>query len=272
MAQVEVTVVVYFNHELDLLEANIVEAQEYAQRIIVKESARDWNGNPKPLHVTEHWDRFKKYTKAEIMVIPDECYPKATNRAEQRVNENITRSYGWLDVSRDARYVVSCDVDEIIDSRKWDMIEHHLMPGNLLHLGICYDVFNWFLNHQRNNPNKLYRIFKTGEPEICLYPKGRARHQMNPSEIVGWHFSTCYDYNDWYKKFTSMPYLYGLEPEYLDKVDWAWCRENLQVPISKGKFRRQRGNTLPEVKLDYYPKFIRENPGMFPWREPITFK
>ena len=268
---VPVTQIVYFNHELDLLEANLVEAQEYAQRIIIKEATRDWNGDPKPLHATENWARFAKYEKAEIMVIPDENYPKAVNRAEQRVNENITRSYGWKEVSRDAEYVVSCDVDEIIDSRRWDMIEHHLKKGDLLHLGICYRVFNWYMNHERNNPNKLYRIFKTGEEEICLNPKGRHRHQMDPSEIIGWHFSTCYDYEGWYKKFTSMPYLYGLTPEYLAQVDWAWARENCQVPISKGKFRRQRGNTLTEVDLNRYPKFVRENPDLFPWRGPVEF-
>lgn len=268
---VPVTQVVYFNHELDLLEANIVEAQEYAQRIIVKEAARDWNGDPKPLHATENWDRFKKYEKAEIMVIPEENYPIARDRASQRVNENITRSYGWKDISRDAAYVISCDVDEMIDSRRWDMVEHHLKKGDLLHLGVCYDVFNWYMNHQRNNPNRLYRIFKTGEDEINLNPKGRHRHQMSPDEVIGWHFSTCYDYEGWHKKFTSMPYLYGLEPEYLAKVDWAWARENCQVPISKGKFRRQRGNTLTEVSLDYYPKFVRENPDLFPWRGEVTF-
>jgi hypothetical protein len=267
----EITQVVYFNHELDLLEANIVEAQEYAQRIIVKEAARDWNGNPKPLHATENWDRYKKYPKVEVMIIPDDQYPIARDKAAQRINENITRSYGWKEVSRGAQYVVSCDVDEIIDSRKWDMIEHHLKPGNLLHLGICYDVFNWYMNHQRRNPNKLYRIFKTGEPEIVLYPKGRVRHQMAPEEIIGWHFSTCYEYEGWEKKFTSMPYLYGLTPEKLAEVDWAWCRENLKVPISDGKFRRQRGDTSPKVSLDYYPKFVRENHYLFPWRAPVEF-
>ncbi len=268
---VEVTTVLYVNHELDLLEANIVEAQEYSQRVIIKESARDWNGNPKPLHVTGNWDRYKKYSKAEVMIIPDGQYPIARDQASQRINENTTRSYGWKEISRGAQYVVSCDVDEIFDSRKWDMVEHHLKPGNLLHLGICLDVYNWYLNHKRNKPNCLYRIFKTGEPEIVLYPKGRVRHQMAPEEIVGFHFSTCYEYEDWYKKFTSMPYLYGLEPKYLDKVDWAWCRENLQVPISKGKFRRQRGNTLTEMPRDYFPKFIKENPELFPWREPFSF-
>lgn len=267
----DITQVVYFNHEMDLLEANIVEAQEYAQRIIVKEAARDWNGNPKPLHATENWDRYKKYSKAEVMIIPDECYPKATDRTEQRVNETITRTYGWKDVSRGAQYVVSCDVDEIIDSRKWDMIEHHLRPGKLLHLGICYDVFNWHMNFQRPSPNKLYRIFKTGEPEMCVIPKGRVRHQMAPEEIIGWHFSTCYDYPGWEKKYTSMPYLYGLDPEVLAKVDWDQHRAEGRVPYSNGTSRRIKGETHSKISLDYYPKFVRDHHYLFPWRGPVEF-
>jgi len=267
----KVTAVVYMNHELDLLEANIVEASEYAQRIIVKESARDWCGNPKPLNATENWDRYKKYPKAEVMVIPEDEYPIARDRAAQRINENRTRSYGWKEVCRDAQYIISCDVDEMIDSRRWDMVEHHLRSEKFLHLGICYDVFNMYMNHQRNNPNKLYRIFKAGEPEICLMPKGRARFQMAPEDVVGWHFSTCYDYDGWWKKYTSMPYLYGFTPEGLKDVDWAQMRENCQLPAGNGKIRRQRGNTLPTVSLDYYPKFVRENPQMFPWRGDVTF-
>ena len=40
----KVTEVIHVNHELDLLEAHIIEASEYADRIVIKEGECTWNG------------------------------------------------------------------------------------------------------------------------------------------------------------------------------------------------------------------------------------
>jgi len=266
---VNVTEVIHFNDELNLLEAHIVEASKYAQRVVVKEAPITWNGDPKPLHATNNWDRYSKYPKAEIMVIPaEEFEANPQNIADNRVNETATRKYGWLDVSDGADYVIECDVDEIIDPERYHELEALMAKGEYLHILTRYRNFIWFMNNYTKK-HEEYRVFKTGEPELCLYPKGRPRTGTN---IIGWHFSGCGE--NLKSKYASMSWIYGFSPEFAESQDWEEMRKNREQPARGESVQRKilSGQVDLEVDLSTYPEFIRKNPELFPWYGEVEFR
>lgn len=264
----KVTEVIHFNHELDLLEAHIVEASHYAQRIVVKEGECNWRGEDKPLNATENWTRFKKYDKAELMIIPGgEFHKNPGNKQEMYLNENRTRTYGWLDVSDDADYVIECDVDEIIDRNRYYILEDLMSSGEYLHIAVKQLNHLWYMNNKlrRHTP---YRVFKTGEKEICLNPKGRHR---TGTDWIGWHFSGCIRGEDWGRKYKDMNHIYGFTDEEISDINWDRMRkERIKLDRDRNEVTLE-GAISDVVDLSQYPKFVAENPDMFPWWGNPTF-
>lgn len=263
-----VTEVIHVNHELDLLEAHVAEASEYADRIVIKEGECTWNGVPKPLHVTDNWSRFSKYPKAEVLVLPESMFFKnPADIKEMRLNENGTRYYGWENVSEGADYVIECDVDEIIDRRRVSALYDLMDTGEYLHISIKYENRIWYMN------NKLrwhtpYRVFKTGEPEIMLNPKHRKRCG---APNIGWHFSGCVGDEGWERKYTDMNFIYGFTPRELERIDWPLMRREKLYLDKHRNLKPLGGEHELEVNLDEYPQFVRETPELFPWFGDVHF-
>jgi hypothetical protein len=258
----KVTTSIHFNHELDLLEAQIVEASHYSDRIVVKEGERNWRGEEKPLHATENWDRFRKYSKAEVMVIPaDEFVRNPQDKKEMCLNETKTRTYGWQNVSDSVDYVNECDVDEIIDRRKFHILEP-LMEEGYLHITMKYQNHLWYMNN-RLKWHTPYRVFKTGEPEINLTLKGRKR--IGCGQAMGWHFSGCIDGENWTKKYTDMHLIYGYSAEEIGSIDFDRFREQkIKVDRNRNEVPLE-GDILTKINLDHYPLFVQQHPEQFPW-------
>jgi hypothetical protein len=266
---VKVTTAIHFNHELDLLEAAIVEASHYSDRIVVKEGEANWHGHEKPLHATDNWDRFRKYEKAEVMVIPaDEFVKDPINKQFMCLNESRTRTYGWQDVSDSVDYVIECDVDEIIDQRMFPILEQH-MAEDYLHIGVRYANFLWYMNN-RVGKHRQYRIFKTGEPELCLMPKHRKRIFLQ--SYLGWHFSGCISGEDWGRKYTDMNLIYGFTNEEIGNYDWDKFRAD-RTHVDKHRNEVQlHGDMIYEVNLAEYPEFVAEHPELYPWWDQPVFR
>jgi len=264
-----VTEVIHVNHELDMLEAHIIEASKYADRIVVKEGEANWHGHEKPLHVTDNWARFRKYSKAELMVIPfDEFVRDPKDKKEMCLNEVRTRTYGWQDVSDSVEYVIETDVDEIIDCRVFSELESYMAEG-YLHIGLKYANFLWYMNN-RLGRHRQYRVFKTGESEICLAPKGRKR-TIFPM-YVGWHFSGCFGGEGWGRKYTDMNLIYGFTNEEIGNYDWDKFRAS-RTHVDKHREEVQlHGDILYEVNLAEYPEFVASRPELFPWWGEPEFK
>ena len=253
---------VHFNHELDLLEAQIVEASHYADRIVVKEGELTWTGAEKLLHATENWDRFRKYEKAEVMVIPaGEFVISPKDKKEMCLNETKTRTYGWQDVSDSVDYVIECDVDEIIDRRKFPVLEA-LMEEGYLHVGMKYANHLWYMNN-RLKWHTPYRVFKTGEPEINLTLKGRNR--TGCGQEMGWHFSGCIGGEDWGRKYTDMYHIYGYSTEEIDTIDFDRLRdERIKLDRDRSEIPLE-GEVSQQIDLNKYPLFVQQYPELFPW-------
>jgi hypothetical protein len=265
----KVAVSIHFNHELDLLEANIAEASHYAERIVVKEGEVNWKGEAKPLHAASNWERFRKYPKAELMIIPHyEFVKNPKDKKEMCLNETRTRTYGWQDVSDSVDYVIETDVDEIIDRRYFPVLEQHMAEG-YLHISVKYANFLWYMNN-RVGKHRPYRVFKTGEPEICLMPKGRKRIML--SDYGGWHFSGCVRGEGWERKYTDMNLIYGFTNEEVGTYDWKRFREE-RLHVDKNRNEVElHGKILTELVLDDYPLFVSLNRELFPWWGPVKFK
>jgi len=258
----KVTTSIHFNHELDLLEAQIVEASHYSERIVVKEGEANWKGEPKPLHATENWERFRKYPKAEVMIIPaDEFVKNPQTKKEMCLNETRTRTYGWKDVCDSVDYVIETDVDEIIDRHYFPTLQQHMEEG-YLHIAVRYANFLWYMNN-RVGKHKPYRVFKTGEPEICLLPKHRKRTML--SDYGGWHFSGCVAGDGWERKYTDMNLIYGFTNEEVNTYDWTRFREDRCYVDKHRNPVGLHGNILDSVRLNDYPLFVAEHPELFPW-------
>lgn len=264
-----VTEVIHVNHELDLLEAHLVEASKYADRIVIKEGEANWHGHEKPLHVSDNWERFQKYPKAELMVIPaGEFHRDPQDKKEMCLNETRTRTYGWQDVSDSVDYVIESDVDEIIHPQLYLELERLMWEDRYLHIGVKYRNYVWYMNNVLGKHTE-YRIFKTGEPELCLMPKHRAR--TIHSEIVGWHFSGCILGEDWGKKYTDMNFIYGFTNAEVNSYDWGRLREQ---SLYLDKHREEIplvGKVLTEVDLGTYPEFVRAHPELYPWWGELEF-
>jgi hypothetical protein len=261
VAKTRVTESIHFNYELDMLEAHVIEASKYADRIVVKEAARQWNGDPKPLYGKENYRRFKKYPKVEFMELPTDQFVVPETLKDIRINENLTRTLGWSDVSDGVDYVIECDVDEIIDVRLYPKLEALMGEMRYLHFSVKYHNFIWFMDW-RSKWHEEYRVFKTGEPEICLRPKGRPRLSVGE---IGWHFSGCVKGSEWRKKYTSMPQTYGFRKVQAEAIDWDDLRARRVRVSGHGEEMPLPGSQVENVSLLDYPEFIQRNPHLFPW-------
>ncbi len=258
----KITEAIHVNHELDLLEAHIIEASKYADRIVVKEGEANWNGKEKPLHVQNAWDRFKKYPKVELMVIPfDEFVVDPQNKKEQCLNETKTRTYGWQDVSDSVDYVIESDVDEIIDVSLYPILLAEMEKDRYLHVCVTYLNHLWYMNNVLNK-HREYRVFKTGEPEICLLPKHRDRTTIT---TIGWHFFGCTSGEDWGRKYTDMNFIYGFDNDEIGDYDWNRFRETRTTVNGAREEVELQGTMLTKVNLSTYPDFVRDHPELFPW-------
>jgi hypothetical protein len=152
-------------------------------------------------------------------------------------------------------------VDEIIDRRYFPILEQNMEEG-YLHIALRYRNFLWYLNN-RLGTHKTYRVFKTGEKEICLLPKGRAR--IMPPGYAGYHFSGCVGGDDWGRKYTDMNLIYGFTNDEIGNYDWDRFRKE-RCNVDKHRNETElHGDILTEVQLDEYPEFIAANPELFPW-------
>lgn len=257
------------NHELELLEAHIAEASKYADRIVIKEGECNWNGVRKPTHVSDHWGRFAHYDNVEVMVIPEDAFFKnPKDIQEMRLNENGTRHYGWQEVSKDADYVIECDVDEILDHRRYQILFDLMKTREYLHIAPRYSNRIWYMNNKlkRHMP---YRVFKTGEPEICLLPKHRPR---TTTPEIGWHFSGCLNDEGWERKYTDMNYIYGISGKEIDKLDWDKMRSEKLYIDKDRNYKPLGGEPELDVNLSEYPDYVARNPHRFPWFGQVEFR
>ena len=270
----EISQVFHVCHELDLLEANIVEASHYAEKIYIKEAPIYWTGLPKPLYVKDNWKRFSKYKGVELIIIPESEYQTdfsvddyRSARQTHRFNRDKTRTYGWDRVRDDVDYVIESDVDELIDHKRFYLLDKLLSSGeDYLHVSIRYENRLRYMNRKLKRHDE-YRVFKASEPLMHLYLRGRKRTSLR--DYIGWHFSSCFLSPEGLReKAIGGCHEYGwfgvdtIQP--IEEFERMY-KEEINMTTGQNKETKLGGFTDRDVDLDDYPIFVKENPNLFPW-------
>lgn len=271
--------VIYFTHELDMLEAHLEEHANFVDKFYIKESPVLWTGVEKPLIFSDNLDRFSRFN-VEPMLIPKEefnCEIPATFPEEEhkkwfdvrRSNRQRSRTYRWDDITSGSDYTLSTDADEIIDSRRAKGLLDLLPSREYEHIAIKLTQSQFWVN-ALGKKLAIYRVFRSDVPNRSQV-KGFPR---TTTPLIGWHFTNCYDPEGIRTKTMGITTHYGI-----CGVEQVPNVENIAKSLEENKnpFRRRwaGGKLVKDVEeidkgkkegLDWAPKFMRENPELFPWK------
>jgi hypothetical protein len=261
--------VIYFTHELDMLETHLEEHQHFVQKFFIKESPVFWTGVPKPLLFTENQERFKRFN-AEPMVIPPEEFnldiPSKIPERElsiwydvRRQNRNKSRLYKWDEICRRCDYVLSTDADEVIDSKRAHLLLDLLPSKQWEHIAIQLQQVQFWVNVAGGRKLGLYRVFRSDVPHR---PQVKG-HSRTATPLIGWHF--CNNFltgEDFRKKAIGITTHLGYAGvDAVPPAEELWKRMNSNMH----PFRDRQLDPKAMLGRESLPKFIRENPEKFRW-------
>jgi beta-1,4-mannosyl-glycoprotein beta-1,4-N-acetylglucosaminyltransferase len=154
-----------FYNELDMLEYRLSVLYPHIDAFVLVESTRTFVGNPKPLYYQENRKRYAKYADKIVHVVVDDFIAKPNidsdfRKGEQWINENYQRNsvsigirkleegvLGWILEKEDVLLI--CDVDEIVDTRKLDIVYKVLeIPEVLGLISIPMDMYYYNLTNK----------------------------------------------------------------------------------------------------------------------------
>jgi hypothetical protein len=163
------------------------------------------------------------------------------------------------------------DCDEIIDQRRSKIFLDRLTP-DLEHVAVGLTQYQYWIN-ARGKGLQLWRVFRSDLPYRSIV-KGYPRKAT--AGRVGWHFTNCYTPEEIRIKALGILTHYGFRG-----VDAVPSVEDIERSLRAGKdpFRTRWSSgklvTTPdqeifppehriEPNLDHAPKFMRDNPDLFP--------
>lgn len=269
------TELITFCHELDLLEAHLVESQHIMNRIIVRESKVTYTGVEKPLYFKENESRFSKYNieyqeiPAEVFVKIPFNYPKEEQKlwfATRRNNREVSKTFGWNDTRRGANWIFVMDTDEIIDRNKFYMLEE-AFRSDFRYVILRLQTGRYFMN-ARGSKKEEYRICR-GDCDTHFVQKGLPRGTT--PRVVGWHFTNCYlTAKEQYLKAQGIAQSIGFSVESVPSVEEIQMDlDNLVEPFIKKPM--DWAEILSYKDLSWCPEYVRDNPERFPWYKKETF-
>ena len=203
-------------HERDLLLAKLHAEYEHVDEFIGLESAYDFRGNYKGLHLDEvlrHIDF--DFFKDKIMVISRETslFPEGMEKKETNyfLSEFASRALCWDYVKSkyaDNDWLIMSDVDEMLDfsspARRDILLEgfKDSSPGiQWQNLKFWYDFDN--LNF---NPDKYIPCHKVGalkERENPFHHRNNHCKRLEPSLVCGLEYAYCFPRDDNWKKLNT---------------------------------------------------------------------
>lgn len=265
-----ITEAISFCQELDLLEAHLEESQHWVDRIVVIESPVMFSSVPKPLYFDENRERFKRFNVDHIVTPPEafEAIPYSYPKEEiqrwfqtRRNNRDRNRSLHWDEVRKDTDYVFMSDTDEFVSSKQAHILLDILEPKNYQYISVTTQKFSYFVN-AKGSQTTQYRITRADLPGFRMQ-KGTPR--MATPEI-GWHFTNCMNAKDIQTKIYGICCHMGLSPARVPSVDEVQNRlDNFIEPIIGTDIRIGIQEVLSREDRSWAPKFMQDNPEVFPW-------
>jgi hypothetical protein len=267
--------VIYFTHELDLLEAHMEEHKDFVDLFLIKESPVLFTGPEKPLIFSNNIERFSRFP-VEVIVIPPEEYDLDVPRSfstedhnyqkyfqSRRANRVKSQTYAWDYIRKDCDYILSMDADEIINSQKAHVLLELLETKEYEYISITLRQCQFWVNSS-GKKRSLYRVFRS-DRDVDLKGgvavKGRSR---TSTPVIGWHFCNCFlDPKDLQTKAKGITTHYGI-----GGVDNVPSVEEITESLAAETnpfFNKNKIKAKKECNLDEVPKFMKENPDRFPW-------
>jgi hypothetical protein len=262
--------------ELDLLEAHLEESQHWADRIVIIESPVTFTSLPKPLYFSDNRARFARFN-VEVLVTPADVFepipfsfPKEDSHQwlnARRRNRNLNRSFHWDTVRNGTDYVYFNDVDEFISRDHFGHLEEYLKTKEMYYGALKTRTFNYFVNGRGGKTDQA-RIARSDMDDFVMR-KGTPR--FTTALEIGWHFTSCMSIEDIHIKALGICSHIGLAVDDVPSVDVMRERlANLRDPLVDVDISGGFNEIMDRTIRTWAPRFIAENPGLFPWMEPGT--
>ena len=272
-----ITEVISVYNELDLLEAHLEEHKGLVQRTIITESRNDTAGREKPLYVRDSLSRFDRFD-IELAEFPAHLNEKMGPPIEShfttfRQNDQRRRSWNHTAHDVDTTWILSSDVDEILNQKQFDEWVPYLLDNDFQKGCIFMKQYM----HQVDcsvGDRSAYRFFRTDLPEAMIHPETHKQTRRvelkaaegNPitSSTIGWHFTNCASTaRELWEKARTRPWLFEVDsPEDIPGVEYFESMMGKQIsalsypahPIRK--WRKEDPENLPTwmaANLDKFP-------------------
>jgi hypothetical protein len=272
MPDLVITEAISMCNELDLLEAHLEESQHWVDRMVIIESPVTFTSIEKPLYFAENRERFARFNIDHIVTPPEvfETIPEHYSDSEarhwfqaRRNNRNLNRTHNWSELCRDTDYVFTTDVDEFVSSDHGPYMRELLGDKHLHYLSLKTRTFNFFVN-SRGSRQSQWRAARS-DCDRFLPRKGTPR---GPTKECGWHFTSCMFPEEIYKKYLGIYHHLGWRREDIPSVETIAQRLQDGIePCTETDLFGSVQEIMPRDDLGWAPKFIVENPDLFPWTD-----
>lgn len=213
--------------ELDLLEVRMEELWDQVDYFVMLESAVTHTDRPKPLYVTENWDRFKRYHKKMILHVLDF---NNTHFAGTWERENFQRDALYHQIfpyltgpkkPQDNDVILVSDLDEIPKAEVLETLRNCVFPPILrLSTRLYYYSYQYLFDDKEYWPYPqatFYAGNKTVLPQVLR--NNGTDHNMPEILNAGWHCSYCFKrLEDLVTKIHSSPHTEVDKPEYNNRA------------------------------------------------------
>lgn len=214
--------------ELDLLEIRLEELWDQVDYFVMLESAVTHTDRPKPLYVTENWNRFQRYHKKMILHVLDY---NNTNFSNTWARENFQRNamydqiFPYLTGHQKPNIndvILISDLDEIPKAEVLEILRNCVFPPILRLASKMYYYSFQFLQNVNDeywpHPQAtFYAGDKTIPPQVIR--DNGTDHKLPEIPNAGWHCSYCLDkLEEIVIKLGSSPHTEFDKPSYTDRA------------------------------------------------------
>ncbi|KAF7562625.1 hypothetical protein G7046_g1506 [Stylonectria norvegica] len=258
------------NTELDFLEIRLKTLYDLVDYFVIVESPKSFQGNPKPLHIHDNWERFKPFHDKMIyhqVQFPAEFKPRVTwdlevfqrNAMYDQVLPNLTgrRAPVQGDV------ILVADIDEIPRPSTMLLLRTCNFPRRLTLASRFYYYSFQFLHTGAEWPHPQATFYdgnQTLPPSDLRRGRGGVPLVRNREKATldnaSWHCSSCFSTIDTFlNKMGSFSHKWMNDPKYRD-------RDLIAKAVQEGKDlwgRRQDNFVRIEDNKDVPPILLEES-------------
>jgi hypothetical protein len=175
----------------------------------------------------------------------------------------MNRTHNWGALCKDTDYVFLTDVDEFVSSEQGPYIRGLLEEKDWHYMALKTRKFNFFVN-SRGSRQEQWRATRADQDRF-LPRRGTPR---GATKECGWHFTNCMFPEEIYNKYLGIYHHLGWRREDIPSVETITQRMRTKTePYAMTNLFGGLQEIMPRDDLSWAPKFIAENPDLFPWTD-----